>query len=187
VRAWSVHPVCFGPLLSILPACSDVPPLPEPAAATVAQAGQSGQSPQPSVGEAGQPGQPGEPAAELPSDLLERVRAEDYRSWARAPGYETRTVSAGPHGGEVDIYVNQTLSAALGESGLTEWPVGSEIAKDGFKDGERVLTAVMRKQSSGWDWAEYSAEDRKYAGSISVCIGCHQSGSDFVRAFGFPG
>ncbi len=121
-------------------------------------------------------------------DLLDEVRAADYQSWARAPGYPTRTASTAPHGDMVDIYINDVLAEVLasGET-LTEWPEGSLIVKDGFKSDAPHLVAIMDKRADGWFYAEYDADDEiLYSGSPDTCTGCHSAGADFVRAFGFP-
>src|SRR5690606_3865688 len=66
--------------------------------------------------------------------LLSEVRAADYRSWTRAPGYETRRESSAPHSDAVVIHINAAVEdALLAEPGvLTEWPLGSVIVKDGW-------------------------------------------------------
>ena len=122
-------------------------------------------------------------------ELLSRIQEEGYRSWDRAPGYEQREPTAAPHGTLVDIYVNPTVAEALAGPAIDAWPVGSIIAKDGWKgDGQTLLIiAVMEKRESGWFWAEYSGNGSpEYSGKPSICTGCHASGADYVRAFGFP-
>ncbi len=121
-------------------------------------------------------------------DLLARVKADHYRTWDRAPGYEQRRESNAPHSEAVDIYVNDIVAEvlALGEHDGT-WPVGAIIAKDGFDGSDLELTALMEKRSDGWYWAEYDDDgDPDYSGRPDICIDCHQSGSDFVRAFRLP-
>lgn len=123
--------------------------------------------------------------------LYERIHAENYRGFARAPGYETRQPSAAPHSDHVDIYVNDVVAEALaaGEP-LSSWPIGSLIVKDGFTDdGKLDLIAAMDKRDTGWFWAEWvdpDDPDAKFSGAPNVCTNCHASGADFVRAFGFP-
>jgi hypothetical protein len=121
------------------------------------------------------------------AELWDRIHAEDYRSWQRAPGYETRRDSDAPHSEAVDIYVNDVIAGALAdEASITAWPTGSLIVKDGF-DGELELVAAMEKRQDGWYWAEWDDEGASdYSGKPDVCTGCHQSGADYVRAFGFP-
>jgi hypothetical protein len=122
-------------------------------------------------------------------DLLQSVRDDDYTSWARAPGYEGREPSSAPHGDQVEIFMNDVVEQALAAGdALSEWPVGSVIAKDGYTDdGELELIAIMEKRDDGWYWAEYDGEGESiYSGKPSVCIDCHASGSDYVRAFSLP-
>ena len=124
--------------------------------------------------------------------LWRGIHAAEYREWDRAPGFESRQSSSAPHGGSVDIYVNDVLADALasGES-LSEWPLDSLIVKDGFDGGDLDLVAVMEKRGdgrkTGWYFAEYDDEgDAIYSGSPDLCIDCHRAGDDFVRAFPLP-
>jgi hypothetical protein len=121
-------------------------------------------------------------------DLLARVKVDQYRTWDRAPGYATRRESNAPHSEAVDIYVNDIVAEvlALGEHDGT-WPVGSIIAKDGFDGSKLEITALMEKRTDGWYWAEYDDDgDPDYSGHPDICIDCHRSGSDSVRAFRLP-
>lgn len=128
-------------------------------------------------------------------ELLEQVRDDDYRSnYARAPGWpDPQQPGFGPHGGFVDIYVNEVVSEAI-EAGepLGAWPEGSIIVKDGWEDADAEAlryVAIMEKRGGGeWFWAEYEEDDSvAYAGlDLSTCTGCHSSGEDQVRAFGLP-
>ena len=121
-------------------------------------------------------------------ELWSRIHDLDYRSFARAPGYESRRDSDAPHGGAVDIYVNAVVASSLaGETALSAWPDGSRIVKDGWDGDDLALVAVMEKRGSSWYWAEYDAEgSADYSGSPDLCIDCHASGDDYVRAFGLP-
>lgn len=121
-------------------------------------------------------------------ELLAAVRADDYRAWVRAPGYESRRTSDAPHSDAVDIYVNDVVQLVLDEPrGVREWPVGSVIVKDGFDGSHLDLVAIMEKRQGGWYWAEYDDEgEPDYSGKPDTCIDCHRSGSDFVRAFALP-
>jgi hypothetical protein len=121
-------------------------------------------------------------------ELLADMKAADYTSWARAPGYPERTPSSAPHSDEVEIFVNDVVEAALADGVSGEWPVGSIIAKDGYtEDGELALTALMEKREDGWFWAEYDGEGTAlYSGAPTICTDCHEPGADYVRAFGFP-
>jgi hypothetical protein len=120
--------------------------------------------------------------------LLQKVRAEGYTSWDRAPGYETRRPSHSPHSEVVDIYVNDRIAEVLatGEHDGA-WPEGSIIVKEGFDGSDLELIAVMEKRADGWFWAEYDDDgDPDYSGRPEVCTDCHRSGSDYVRAFRLP-
>ena len=172
---------CFG--------CGSTDGEPAPAKPPASSAGAtqtSGGAADSATGGATEASSGGAPGSADPSDLLQVVQAADYRAWARAPGYAARQASQGPHGGSVDIYINDTLTLALQTPGLTAWPEGSLIVKDGFRDEQQQLTAIMQKRADGWVWAEYYASGEVYSGPVSVCTGCHQIGSDFVRAFALP-
>lgn len=119
--------------------------------------------------------------------LHERLQREDYRRWRRPPGWETRRAAQSPHSDEVDLYVNPIVAAAIdAREPLAAWPEGSIIAKDGFDGDEHVLLAVMEKRADGWYWAEYYDGEARYSGEPSICVDCHRSGEDQVRAFGLP-
>jgi hypothetical protein len=120
--------------------------------------------------------------------LLARVQAEGYRTWDRAPGYETRRPSRSAHSAFVDIYVNDRVAEVLALAEPRDsWPQGSIIVKDGFAGSELALIAVMEKRADGWYWAEYDSNgNADYSGQPEVCTGCHRSGSDYVRAFSLP-
>ena len=121
------------------------------------------------------------------AELWDRIHAEDYRSWARGPGYETRQSSNAPHGGAVDIYVNDVAAEALAGSGLAAWPDGTLIVKDGFDGSDLELVAAMEKREGKWFWAEWDAEgSADYSGEPEVCTDCHKGGKDYVRAFTLP-
>ena len=125
-------------------------------------------------------------APEEAAALLTRIRADDYRAWARAPGYETRRSSSSPHCEEVDIYIDPTIAGALTAESLEEWPLGSLIVKDGFDGNDLELIAVMEKREDGWFWAEYFDGESKFSGNPDVCLDCHDAGNDYVLAFDLP-
>ncbi len=120
--------------------------------------------------------------------LWEEVHDADYRSWARAPGFETRKPSSASHGDHVDIFINDVLVDALAsEEKLTAWPEGSIIVKDGFTGDHPRLVAIMEKRDDGWFFAEYEPDGEvDFSGTPGVCTRCHDAGADYVRAFGFP-
>lgn len=120
--------------------------------------------------------------------LLARVRADGYRTWDRAPGYEARRESDAPHSDAVDIYLNDRVAEVLALAKPQKaWPEGSVIVKDGFSGSSLALIAIIEKRGDGWYWAEYDAAgDPDYSGHPQLCIDCHQRGSDYVRAFALP-
>lgn len=122
------------------------------------------------------------------SELWQALQLSEYRTWERAPGYPARQPSGAPHGNAVDIFINQTAAqAVVSPSTMSQWPTGTVIVKDGYDDGELELVAVMEKRLTGWYWAEYDGEgEALYSGKPDLCLDCHQSGSDFVRAFPLP-
>lgn len=126
--------------------------------------------------------------------LWDYLQAADYRTFARAPGFEVRQPSNTAHSDAVDIYVNDVVEEALlaGEP-LAAWPPASLIVKDGFNDdGELDLIAAMEKRDDGWFWVEWTdpvgspGSEAKFSGQPSICTDCHSRGEDFVRAFRLP-
>jgi hypothetical protein len=119
--------------------------------------------------------------------LWDEIHDADYTAWDRAPGYPERAPSS-VHGREMDLFVNDVVADALaaGEP-LDAWPDGSVIVKDGYDGGKLTLVAVMAKQDGAWFWAEYQETGEVDAsGSPRVCLNCHESGGDYVRAFPLP-
>ena len=123
------------------------------------------------------------------SALWREIQEQEYRSWQRAPGFDTVQRSRAPHGDRVAIYINDVVADALAASEpLAQWPEGSLIVKDGFDGSDLELIAAMEKRADGWFWAEYDDEgDALYSGKPELCIDCHRGGDDSVRAFALPG
>jgi hypothetical protein len=49
------------------------------------------------------------------------------------------------------------------------------------------LLQIARRDEDGWTWAQYDQRDRVLAyGRPGTCIGCHQSGNDFIFSVPFP-
>jgi len=121
-------------------------------------------------------------------DLWTRIHAENYRSYARAPGYATRQPTNAPHGDAVEIFVNPKMSAALASAGLKQWPDGAIIVKDAYNaDGSLAAVAAMEKRGTTWFWVEWDDEgESHWSGAPSLCTDCHATGADMVRAFSFP-
>lgn len=132
-------------------------------------------------------------------DLRDQIRDDDYRNtYARAPGWEDGRLPAegGPHGGFIDIYINDVMEEAIAEaeaSGqpLERWPEGSIIVKDGWsaqEGGSFEYLSFMERRSGGWFWGEYTGRGRLVSAGKNdkTCVGCHNAGEDQVRAFGLP-
>lgn len=131
--------------------------------------------------------------------LRDQIRDDDYRNtYARAPGWEDGRLPAagGPHGGFVDIYINDVMVEAIEDaeaSGepLERWPEGSIIVKDGWnrsEGGSLEYLSFMERRSGGWFWGEYRGNGRLVSAgkNDNTCVGCHRAGEDQVRAFGLP-
>lgn len=120
--------------------------------------------------------------------VWDRIHADGYRAWQRAPGYEGREPSRAAHGEAVEIFVNDVVAADLASTTpIRQWSEGAVIVKDGYDGGDLVLVAVMEKSGGEWFWAEYDEDgDTLFSGAPDLCTGCHRIGDDFVRAFFFP-
>ncbi len=120
--------------------------------------------------------------------LYERLQAEDYRSWARAPGFAERQESRAPHGDSVDIFVNDVVETDLASvDRLEQWSEGAVIVKDGYEGGDLCFVAVLSKEDGQWFWAEYNGDgDTLYSGAPELCTSCHALGDDSVRALFLP-
>jgi hypothetical protein len=120
--------------------------------------------------------------------LWDKIHAEHYENWQRAPGYDQPQPTVRAHGQTAVVFVNPTVGQALSGPALDAWPVGSLVVKDSFSGAQRTLVAAMEKQPGGWYFAEWSASgEAKYAGRPDVCTGCHTSNNDFLRAIVLPG
>lgn len=122
------------------------------------------------------------------SELLERVRADDYSSWSRPPGFEQRTPAQRAHGQLVDLFVNDSVAAVLAAAEpVPALPTGSLIVKDAYKDDQLHAIAIMEKRSDGWYWAEYDAAGTvTSSGHPEGCQQCHRASKDYVRSFAVP-
>ncbi len=119
--------------------------------------------------------------------LWERLQEEDYRSWSRAPGFESPRPSRAAHDDRVVVYVNDVVSEALRAERLSAWPEGSIIVKEGLDGDEVTQVAAMTKEAGGWFWVEWTPEgDSLFSGEPEICLGCHRSGDDWVRAVHLP-
>lgn len=123
------------------------------------------------------------PQAEEPADLLDEITTAEYTAWTRAPGYESRQAARGPHGDEVQIFLDPTAEAGLAAGG-GQWPTDSIIVKDIFRDGELIQIAAMKKMADGWYWGEWDASGETITEGLGVepCQGCHSAGTDGTLA-----
>jgi hypothetical protein len=135
--------------------------------------------PPPETGAAPSPAtrQQGDPDA---ADLWERIRADDYRSWALWPGTTARYEGTEPHGMLLTTYVNETARRAL-EAGTLPLPDGAIIVKENYMpDGTYDAATVMLKREgyapdhNDWFWAKYDgAGTAEVAGRVDMCQACH--------------
>lgn len=118
----------------------------------------------------------------------------DYTEWARPKNREEREPVVAPHGGFVDIYIDEVVEDTLAKvhpNGLSAWPEGATIVLAGFdalEDGTLVQVAVMQKRHGAWKWEQYDGDssEPRFSGRPDVCVGCHSAGEDFVRSFKLP-
>jgi hypothetical protein len=119
--------------------------------------------------------------------LWQRIHDEEYRAWARAPGWESRQPTVSAHGHTADIFVNGVVASAIETPNLTEWPEDAVLVKDSYRDDSLVLIAAMEKRAGGWFFAEWDDEGEvKFGGSPSVCLDCHGAARDFVFSAVLP-
>lgn len=122
-------------------------------------------------------------------ELWDRIHAEGYRGWERAPGYASRRETRAPHGDEVDIYVNDVLAGdlAMPEGTLRQWSFGAIVVKDGWSGSDACIVAALEKREDGWFYAEWDPDGESlWSGRPDLCVGCHVYGEDEIRAFGLP-
>ena len=121
------------------------------------------------------------------AELWQRLKAEDYRTWARAPGWETRQPTVSVHGQTADIFINDVVANASQTPNLTAWPLNALLVKDGYRDDSLALVAAMEKRADGWYFAEWDSGGKaKFAGAPSVCLECHEAAPDFVFSAVLP-
>ncbi|MBL4685543.1 MAG: cytochrome P460 family protein [Nannocystaceae bacterium] len=131
--------------------------------------------------------------------LRNEIQDDDYRStYARAPGLQSGRTPAqgGPHGGFIDVYINEVMTDAIAEAQASgevpqQWPEGSIIVKDGWSalsGGDFEYLSFMERREDGWFWGEYRRGKRLISAGLddSTCTGCHASGEDEVLLFELP-
>jgi hypothetical protein len=126
--------------------------------------------------------------------IREQLSDDDYRNtYARAPGWpERKRAAGGPHGAFIDLYINDVVQEVVDAGDPIErWPEGALIVKDGWNDeagSDYEYLSFMERRAEGWLWGEYRRGRRLVSAGLNdgTCTGCHASGADSVRAFGFP-
>lgn len=132
---------------------------------------------EPPVAEEPSSQEPVEPAG---TGLLGELQEAGYQDWRPAPGYEELQPAEGPHGDEVQTLLNPTAEQALAEGG-SEWPVGTVIAKDIYRDGALIQIAAMKRVEEGWYWGEWNADGEPVIDEglkAEPCESCHADGTD---------
>lgn len=108
--------------------------------------------------------------------LAEVTSAVD--DWPTMPGFEERVPARSPHGQEIQVHVNGVLSEALAEG--PPWPVGSTAVKYAWAEGEPLTTGIIRRDDTGWFYAQFDAGDRLVAsGRAPMCVDCHHGESGY--------
>lgn len=135
-----------------------------------------------------------EPLVPVTEDTTLLGEVGDYTKWARPAVREEREPVLAPHGGFVDIYINEVLVEDLAmelPEGLPAWSEGATVVLAGYdmmEAGSLVQVAIMQKRYGVWSWEQYvgDSEEPRFAGRPDVCVGCHSAGEDFVRSFRLP-
>lgn len=130
----------------------------------------------------------GEIADTSMSGVLAFLQAGSYKNWATKQEALIDSVSA--HAGKTRTYFNDTAAAAA-KANQNPLPKGSILIKDLLDFDGTMLRgqALMAKVSDGaggdtWVWFEGFLPS--YSGSYygighTTCVGCHSSGTDYVR------
>jgi len=161
----------------------------------VSQTPVSGGSPHqgtPPIGEpsAGAPSG-GEPAAVPSAQVVwsETIEAKVYQGWKPAPGFEAKQPAKGPHGKEVQVFVNPPVVETLNGTSASEWPVGSVIVKDAYDaSGNPESVEYMKKSGEGWYFAAFRVDGEVIAEGVEIepCQACHVKGSDSLMSVRLP-
>ncbi len=119
------------------------------------------------------------PQQTAPASLFDEITAANYTQWTPAPGYESRQPAEGPHGDEVQIFLDPSAEKEIA-AGSESWPVGAIIVKDIYTAGTLSQTAAMKKTDKGWYWGEWGPQGPVVDEGLAVepCEGCHAEGTD---------
>jgi hypothetical protein len=140
------------------------------------------------------PGACTEPLQPVTDDTTVLGAIGDYTEWARPKNREEREPVVAPHGGFVDIYINDVVEEDLAmvlPEGLPKWSEGATIVlagHDAMEGGTLVQVALMQKRHGTWRWEQYDGDssEPRFSGRPDVCVGCHSGGEDYVRSFKLP-
>lgn len=135
-----------------------------------------------------------EPLVPVSEDTTLLASLGEYKKWAKPEARLERTPVLAPHGGFVDIYINDTLVADLAmllPEGLPAWSEGAAVVLEGYsamEGGDLLQVAVMQKRLGVWSWEQYTGDEDlpRFAGRPDICVGCHSGGEDFIRSFKLP-
>src|SRR5688572_15727375 len=73
--------------------------------------------------------------------LWEKIQAEGYSDWQRAPGYDEPQPTLRAHGQTAIVYLNEAMADAVAGPTIDSWPEGALLVKDSFDGGEAKLVA----------------------------------------------
>ena len=137
------------------------------------------------------PATPAAPAAPTGAAVwTATLSTKAYQSWQKAPGYDTPQTAKGPHGKQVEIFVDPNIVKTLAGPAVTTWPTGSKIVKEALDAGGALVGYnYMEKTDQGWFYSFYDPTGKilKEGVEVAPCAPCHKTGSDSVKSFKLPG
>jgi hypothetical protein len=130
-----------------------------------------------------------ETAAPYDADAL-AAELEGYEAWSQASDWAgVRPSCDGAHGAYVQIWLNDVALRDV-EEGHDTFSDGAVLVKEGYQDAgvtPKGLDAMRKAEGfapdgGDWFWGHYGEEgDPVATGYVTGCLGCHESGRDFVR------
>lgn len=118
------------------------------------------------------------------SELTAWLEKGDYQNWT---GKSVMRPSAGPHFGQVKVFVSPALSNSLHE-GRRYHPTGAAAVKELYGNGQtlrgwavsvKLAGAAVVGGSGRWYWFEVFDGQLVTSGvAAQICEACHQSGHD---------